>query len=119
MIKHAELIRAVLDGNRVQKAGDWVIYEGTHAIEQLLASKPHESWSVKPAKVVDWVPIYPHDSLGPLCGRICYGPSRPTKEGALFARDLDDYPALAPVKVMRLELDPETLDIINATTEAP
>lgn len=109
-IPHADLIRAVLDGKvvqfREQDGDEWDRYLTEGTIRNII-DHPEWQWRVKPESVVWFMGItLPHKTVTP------------------YAADRQDIlrfsnGAMKIAKVLRLELDPDTLDVINARTEAP
>jgi hypothetical protein len=114
-VKHADLIRAVLDGKTVQfregPRDDWDEYGHPWAIPQMILH-PEWEWRLKPETVVQFCPVY-----------------RPTEDNGYYvggAYNKHEWAARAPLHdemlpaaVLRLELDPDNLSVISARTEAP
>ncbi len=61
-IKHADIIRAILDGKTVQEHVDdieWVDLEGAPELQIIrVANYPGDSYRVKPEPVVQWCPVW-------------------------------------------------------------
>jgi hypothetical protein len=131
-IPHADLIRAVLDGKVVQiqfEDGVWREYDPTRLIGWLVnpgARQP--KFRLKPEPVVRYIPIFdtisgisvivgntelPGNTAGQQCNTKAYAIE------ALHPNDAQLMRGGKHGKVLRLELDPDTLDVIDARTEAP
>lgn len=112
--KRKELIQAVLDGKRIQKVGQWPIYDGESAITCILSAAPHESFNVLSSPVVHWCVIDKND----LGTDIPWAAGMSREEAAASARNqVEDGKTMA--KLIRLEIDPDTLNVISARTEEP
>jgi hypothetical protein len=109
-VKHADLIRAVLDGKTVQfregPRDDWDEYGHPWAIPQMILH-PEWEWRLRPETLVWFMGItLPHKTVTP------------------YATNRDDVlnfgnGAMELAKILRLELDPDNLSVISARTEAP
>lgn len=112
-ILHADLIQAVLDGEALQwkqPGGQWAEPERNHAIFLLAGPMNDKVWRVKPDNVVAWAPVCKADFddkhfIGNTCTRREFVPKR-----------VCGGPV---VKVLCIELDPDTLEVVSAKTEAP
>jgi hypothetical protein len=109
-VKHADLIRAVLDGKTVQfregPRDDWYEYGHPWAIPQMI-QHPEWEWRLKPEPLVWFMGItMPHMTVTP------------------YTTNRDDAVhwgsgAMKIAKILRIELDPDNLSVISARTEAP
>jgi hypothetical protein len=135
-IPHADLIRAVLDGKTVQWRSpetfqdQWEDMPSPKGCIVALLTAHNRSFRIKPEPVVRWIPIFNNiitgvsvyigsatkrENLQTGGGTRCA-----TKEEAVAALCKHDQDVLRNGgKVLRLELDPDTLDVISARTEAP
>jgi len=90
MIKHAEIIRAILDGKTVQlksHEGKWVTQAGSpDLLIALILRYPDDGWRIKPEPVVSWAPVWNNDRAGE---------SRPARAVGNFADN--------PIQWLRLE----------------
>jgi hypothetical protein len=103
-IPHADLIRAVLDGKTVQweEDGQWLSYKsGDDAICDLVRNPSRFGYRLKPEPVVSWHAVFSNGFV---------------EQGYAAKREIPDC---ACRKVLRLELDPDTLDVLSARAEAP
>lgn len=110
-IPNADLIRAALDGKVVQSSvgptDQWKTFADTRtAIHALSSIKPWR-FRLRPEAVVMYAVVRPSLSDG---AGLAECDSR--EEAAEYARKYGG-------KVLRLELDSDTLAVISATTEAP
>lgn len=119
-IPHADLIRAVLDGKVVQRkhkdssTPKWDDFDTpVQSIGTLIAGERAFEYRLKPSTVVRWLPV----SKGGMFGgqhTTGIGPAQCTKAKAA------SFPwHVAVDRVLRIELDPDTLEVISAKTEAP
>lgn len=124
---HVEYIQAVLEGKVVQQRGDiGVFFDLPHddpmsAIAQIAVS-PTAEFRIKPDVLVRWIPVVRMTGGTPVIPG-----ARVDKAAASFR---GNYNATATrgtewqshdtlVKVIRLEINPDTLEVINHRTEAP
>ena len=108
-IPNAELIRAVLDGQVVQVTPNddgWTDMDPAVAVATLVRSAPGLKFRLKPHSIVEWIPIY-RGKDGAGLGNLYVDRSR-------IPRDL---PAGPVVKVIRLELDAQSLEPVSVTSE--
>lgn len=108
-IPNAELIRAVLDGQVVQVTPNedgWTDMDPTVAVATLVRAAPGLKFRLKPRSLVQWLPVY-RGKEGAGLGNVYVDRSR-------IPRDL---PAGPVVKVLRLELDAETLEPVSVSAE--
>jgi hypothetical protein len=111
-IPNAELIQAVLDGHVVQVTpgdGHWTDMDPNVAVATLVRAAPGLRFRRKPQALVAWVPIYRHEKEGVGLGNVYL-------DRAHVPRELPTGPV---VRLVRLELDPNTLDAVTAVSEAP
>lgn len=113
-LRYEDLIRAVLNGKSVQyrrtgAVGEWYDTEDTlgNVIISLVQNSRYDTFEyrLKPQPLVKWCAI-----------------QRDSQRNALVLGKLHREAAAedaGTVRVLRLELDPDTLDVISATTEAP
>lgn len=119
MIPHANLIRAVLDGKTAQfrRSGRWCDMPSTARTVADLATWSEYSTAlrIKPYAVVRWHPILkmPGGSLVIASGRIS---KKDASDPHSFPRDQWNS-ADKLVGVLRIELDPDTLQVVTAETE--
>jgi hypothetical protein len=109
-IPNAELIRAVLDGQVAQVTPNedgWTDMDPTVAVATLVRAAPGLKFRLKPRTLVQWLPVYRKGSDSAGLGNVYV-------DRAHIPRDL---PAGPVVKVIRLELDAETLEPLSATAE--
>jgi hypothetical protein len=136
-VHHADLIRAVLDGKVVQQEIDhvssgyeeWKSIMGAGPLEAIkfILDWPSKKFRLKPESVVRWVPIFNNYMLDQSGGKISVGTREmgwqaATRDAAIAALCKHDQKVLVENKagkLLRLELDPDTLAVISATTEAP
>jgi hypothetical protein len=111
-IQHADLIRAVLDGKTLQVTDergvpkkDWSTFSGPSALRMLI-DYPDRYYRVKPDSTVRYMAVFVNGDLGP---------PRASKDLAFSAANKTWGDGLA--KVLRIELDPDTLDVVSAKTE--
>lgn len=110
-IPHADLIRAVLDGKVVQVDDGAGFRDERFVPGQMVAwlAKPSPGWKfrLKPEPVVRWFSIYPENThlMFGIAGEFVQREVAVGMDGVL--------------KLIRLELDPDTLEVISAKTEAP
>ncbi|HZY20230.1 MAG TPA: hypothetical protein VFE82_17300 [Ramlibacter sp.] len=110
-IPNADLIQAVLDGKVVQVTPNedgWTDMEPGAAIVTLVRAAPGLRFRVKPRAVVNWLPVVRHESEGAALGNVYV-------DRGLIPRELPSGPV---VKVIRLELDPNTLEPVSVRTES-
>lgn len=111
-VPHADLIRAVLDGATIQwrsKVGDWADFTSPPlAIRSLVVSGPYYDFRVKPRTVVRWHPIWPGGHTGD---------GFSSKDALATEAWKNEYQP--GWKALRIELDPDTLAVIDARTEEP
>lgn len=119
-VPHADLIRAVLDGKVLEaravgkNLGQWWAYGYDYDLLDVIAAlakdlkKPDYEFRIKPEPKVQWCAVHPNG---------CVEQSYDTKDLAVgdFKGNFDGPLA----GVLRLELDPDTLDVISAKTEQP
>lgn len=102
-IPHAGLIRAVLDGKTVQYLDRrWVDLTPRGFFHHMAEPRPYAQYRIKPEPVVTWHEVFKDAHVG---------------EGWADREEVVGSPLVE--KVLRLELDPDTLDVISARTEAP
>ena len=110
-IPHADLIQAVLDGKTVQVTPNedgWTDMEPSIAIQTLIRSAPGLKFRLKPKSVVSWLPVVKQKE-GVAVGNVYVDRDRVPRE----------LPAGPVVKLIRLELDPNTFEPVSATAEQP
>jgi hypothetical protein len=110
-IPHADLIQAVLDGKTVQVTPNedgWTDMEPSIAIQTLVRSAPGLKFRLKPKAVVNWLPVVKQKE-GVAVGNVYLDRDRVPRE----------LPAGPVVKLIRLELDPNTLEPTSVTAEQP
>lgn len=111
-IPNAELIQAVLDGQVVQVTPNedgWTDMDPAVAVATLVRSAPGLKFRLKPRSLVHWLPVYRHDKTGPGLGNVYVDRERVPRE----------LPAGKVVKLIRLELDADTLEPLSVTGEKP
>jgi hypothetical protein len=109
-IPNAELIRAVLDGQVVQVTPNddgWTDMDPSVAVATLVRAAPGLKFRIKPRSVVQWLPVY-RSKDGAGLGNVYVDRNRIPRE----------LPAGPVVKLIRLELDAETLEPISASSES-
>jgi hypothetical protein len=109
-VPNAELIRAVLDGQVVQVTPNedgWTDMDPTVAVATLVRAAPGLKFRLKPRSVVQWLPVYRSGKDGAGLGNVYVERSRIPRE----------LPAGPVVKVIRLELDAESLEPVSVTAE--
>lgn len=112
---HADLIRAVLDGKVVQvkgaSSGAWFdLPVDKDTIQRLLSSESLE-FRLKPEPVVWWFPITLFNNA------LQHNDACPTREDAVGWCEHNGEGVL--VSLLRVELDPDNVALIDAHTEAP
>lgn len=110
-IPHPDLIQAVLDGKTVQVTPNedgWTDMEPSVAIQTLVRSAPGLRFRLKPKAVVSWLPVI-RQQEGVAVGNVYVDRDRIPRE----------LPAGPVVKLIRLELDPNTLEPVSVSAEAP
>lgn len=112
-IPNAELIQAVLDGHTVQvstgDSGHWTDMDPHVAVTTLVRAAPGLRFRRRPQALVAWLPIYRHEKEGVGIGNVYLDRSHVPRE----------LPAGPVVRLLRLELDAQTLDSVSAVCEAP
>lgn len=113
-IPNADLIRAILDGKTVQRrypgVGEWTDAHPATAIQSLASGGGSAyEFRLKPEPLVLWHTVHRNKHTGLYVG----GGFNNNKEVAR------DYAQRNNGKLLRLELDAETLDVISARTEEP
>jgi hypothetical protein len=111
-VPNAELIRAVLDGQVVQVTPNddgWTDMEPSVAVATLVRSAPGLKFRLKPRTLVHWLPVVRHAKNGPGLGNVYVDRDRVPRE----------LPSGQVVRLIRLELDPNTLEPLGVTTEEP
>jgi hypothetical protein len=109
-IPNAELIRAVLDGQIVQVTPNedgWTDMDPSIAVATLVRAAPGLKFRLKPNSIVHWLPVYRHKDGAAGLGNVYVDRNRIPRE----------LPAGPVVKLIRLELDAETLEPISASAE--
>ncbi|TFZ06103.1 hypothetical protein EZ313_05510 [Ramlibacter henchirensis] len=108
-VPNADLIRAVLDGQVVQVTPNedgWTDMDPSVAVATLVRAAPGLKFRLKPRTIVEWLPVFKgKDGAG--LGNVYVDRSRIPRE----------LPAGPVVKVIRLELDAESLEPLSATAE--
>lgn len=115
-VQHEYLIRQALDGKQIQWFNDayaeatlrsWLTLKTPREAIHSLVAFPDRQYRVKPEPVVRWFSVYRETSH--------------LKAG--FAGDFNDRKAAVEFphteKVMRLEIDADTLTVISCKTEIP
>lgn len=108
-IPNAELIRAVLDGQVVQVTPNddgWTDMDPSVAVATLVRAAPGLKFRLKPRSIVQWLPVY-RSKDGAGLGNVYIDRHRIPRE----------LPAGPVVKLIRLELDADTLEPISASAE--
>jgi hypothetical protein len=111
-IPNAELIQAVLDGQVVQVTPNedgWTDMDPAVAVATLVRSAPGLKFRLKPRSLVHWLPVYRSGQAGAGIGNVYVDRERVPRE----------LPAGKVVKLIRLELDADTLEPLSVTGEAP
>lgn len=109
-IPNADLIRAVLDGQVVQVTPNedgWTDMDPAVAVATLVRSAPGLKFRLKPRSLVEWLPVYRGKDGRAGLGNVYVDRSRVPRE----------LPAGPVVKVIRLELDADTLEPVSVTAE--
>lgn len=107
---HADMIRAVLDGKTVQQGNVDGWWDLTSAVVQVLAAAPAKAmFRIKPPMVERWAAVMKNGD-----GNVMVGCMRETREGAI--RNAGPY-GLRPAAMLRVEIDPDTLKVVDARTE--
>jgi hypothetical protein len=112
-IPHADLIRAVLDGKTVQyrpgSSDEWVDLEPLGFFDHVANHRHEYMYRIKPGLLELWI------GLGDVVGGYVLRTMLHNKRDGVLS---DKY--IFPIKrLVRIELDPDTLAVINCTTEAP
>jgi hypothetical protein len=119
VIPHKDLIRAVLDGKTVQlKYGEgWADLSWEGLMRHLLDDfrRQHQTFRIKPEPVVRWTTVHRTSQDGVIFA--CWGHSSDRDFAAKHVTSC--LSQNLPAKVLRLEFDSDTLDVISAKTEAP
>lgn len=108
-IPNAELIRAVLDGQVVQVTPNedgWTDMDPHVAVATLVRAAPGLKFRLKPRSIVEWLPVF-RGKDGAGLGNVYVDRNRIPRE----------LPAGPVVKVIRLELDAETLEPLSVSAE--
>ena len=108
-IPNADLIRAVLDGQIVQVTPNedgWTDMDPTVAVATLVRAAPGLKFRLKPRSLVQWLPVY-RGSQGAGLGNVYVDRNRIPRE----------LPAGPVVKVLRVELNAETLEPVSVHAE--
>lgn len=111
-IPNAELIQAVLNGQTVQVTPNedgWTDMDPAVAVATLVRSAPGLKFRLKPRSLVHWLPVYRSDRSGAGLGNVYVDRERVPRE----------LPAGKVVRLIRLELDADTLEPVSVTGEAP
>lgn len=111
-IPNADLIQAVLDGQVVQVTPNedgWTDMDPAVAVATLVRSAPGLKFRLKPRSLVHWLPVYRDDRTGAGIGNVYIDRERVPRE----------LPAGKVVKLIRLELDADTLEPLSVTGELP
>jgi hypothetical protein len=111
-VPNAELIQAVLDDQVVQVTPNddgWTDMEPAVAVATLVRSAPGLKFRLKPKVLVHWLPVVRHEKNGPGLGNVYVDRDRVPRE----------LPSGPVVRLIRLELDPNTLEPLAVTTEEP
>ena len=111
-IPNAELIQAVLDGHVVQVTpgdGHWTDMDPGVAVATLVRAAPGLRFRRKPETLVAWLPIYRHETNGLGIGNVYLDRTHVPRE----------LPTGPVVRLVRLELDPQTLESVTALSEPP
>jgi hypothetical protein len=108
-VPNADLIRAVLDGQVVQVTPNedgWTDMDPSVAVATLVRAAPGLKFRLKPRTIVEWLPVFKgKDGAG--LGNVYVDRSRIPRE----------LPAGPVVKVIRLEVDAESLEPLSVTAE--
>ncbi|HYF19032.1 MAG TPA: hypothetical protein VEA40_14275 [Ramlibacter sp.] len=110
-IPNAELIRAVLDGQVVQVTPNddgWTDMDPAVAVATLVRAAPGLRFRLKPRTSVNWLPVYRGEE-GPMLGNVYIDRDRVPRQ----------LPAGPVLRILRVELDPDTLEPLAVTSEAP
>jgi hypothetical protein len=108
-IPNAELIRAVLDGQVVQVTPNedgWTDMDPAVAVATLVRAAPGLRFRLKPRTVVGWLPVY-RGEQGAMLGNVYADRDRVPAE----------LPAGPVLRILRLELDPDTLEPVSVASE--
>jgi len=111
-IPNADLIRAVLEGQVVQVTPNedgWTDMDPSVAIATLVRAAPGLKFRLKPRSLVHWLPVYRDGARGAGVGNVYVDRGKVPRE----------LPAGPVVKLIRLELDADTLEPVSVTTELP
>lgn len=104
-IMHHDLMLAALGGRVIQwrrESSQWVdCTDARSAVRCLVSGDDSFEYRVKPESIVSWHQVFRGGKIG---------------EGWIERADVEGPNAF---KVLRIELDPDTLDVIEARTEAP
>jgi hypothetical protein len=109
-IPNAELIRAVLDGQVVQVTPNddgWTDMDPSVAVATLVRAAPGLKFRLKPRSLVHWLPVY-RGKDGAGLGNVYVDRGRIPRE----------LPAGPVVKVIRIELDANTLEPVSMVAES-
>ncbi|MGZ5180680.1 MAG: hypothetical protein ACXWC6_15315 [Ramlibacter sp.] len=111
-IPNAELIQAVLEGQVVQVTpgdGHWTDMDPAVAVATLVRAAAGLRFRLKPRAMVAWLPVYRHEKEG-------LGIGNAYLDREHVPRELPTGPV---VRLIRLELDPNSLETVTAVSEAP
>ena len=110
-IPHADLVQAVLDGQTVQVTpgeDGWTDMDPAIAIQTLVRAAPGLKFRLKPRSLVSWLPVVKQKE-GVAVGNVYVDRDRVPRE----------LPSGPVVKLIRLELDPNTLEPMGVSAEQP
>ena len=111
-VPNAELIQAVLNGEVVQVTPNddgWSDMDPTVAVATLVRAAPGLKFRIKPRSLVHWLPVYRHEREGAGLGNVYLDRERVPRQ----------LPAGPVVKLLRVELDADTLEPLSLTSEEP
>jgi len=112
-IPNAELIQAVLDGHVVQvttgDGGHWTDMDANVAVTTLVRAAAGLRFRRKPNALVAWLPVYRSEKDGVGIGNVYLDRSHVPRE----------LPTGPVVRLLRLELDAQTLESVTAVSEEP
>ncbi|HEY1230321.1 MAG TPA: hypothetical protein VGF26_23680 [Ramlibacter sp.] len=101
----------MLDGRTVQVTPNddgWTDMDPSIAIQTLVRAAPGLKFRLKPRAVVSWLPVV-RQKEGVAVGNVYVDRDRVPRE----------LPSGPVVKLIRLELDPNTCEMVSATAEQP
>lgn len=110
-IPNADLIRAVLDGQVVQVTPNddgWTDMDPTVAVATLVRAAPGLKFRLKPRSLVHWLPVVKDKHHNATLGNVYVDRKQVPKA----------LPSGEVVRLVRLEIDADSLEPVSVTSEA-